>query len=365
MLPLVNDEYLKLQPYQPGKPVAETERELGITGAIKLASNENPYGPSPLAVKAIQQALSSLHDYPDGGQYYLKQALAKKHGVEPSMLLLGNGTNEVIDMVVRTFVRPEEHLLYTVPSFVIYKIVAGSNCKQVRDVPATPDFRHDLDALAKAVDGKTKMVFIDNPVNPTGTYVTRTQLEAFFTKIPDDLVVVMDEAYFEFATAADFPDGLDFLGKRHRLIVLRTFSKCYGLAGLRVGYGVAHAELVDFMNRGRQSFNVSNLAQVGAVAALQDHEHLHRTVTLNKSEMDRLVPRLLERGLGVTPSQANFVLVDFHRPAREVYDALLRLGVIIRPLAPYGLTTHARVSIGSAPQNDRLVASLDQVLGRK
>ena len=363
MLPLVNESYLDLEPYVAGKPLAEIERELGIRGAVKLASNENPYGPSPKAVAAIQRALSSVHDYPDGGGYYLHGALAKKHGVDPSCIVLGNGTNDVIDLVVRTFLRPDETMLFTQPSFVVFKMVARSLGRTVKVVPSAPDLKHDLRALAKAVDARTKLVFLDNPVNPTGTYVDRAALEAFFRDIPDDLLVVLDEAYFEFAVARDYPDGLDWLGKRKRLVVMRTFSKCYGLAGLRVGYGVADPELVDFMNRGRQAYNVNSLAQVGALAALEDDEHLEKTVRLNRVEMDRLVPLLRARGLDVTDSQANFVLVDFHRNAAEVCAAVRRRGVILCPLGQYGLPTCARVSIGSAPQNDKLLAALDATLG--
>jgi histidinol-phosphate aminotransferase len=203
MLPLVNDVYLTLQPYAPGKPVSETERELGISGAVKLASNENPYGPSPKAMAALAKALTSLADYPDGGAFYLKQALARKHGVGVESVIVGNGTNDNIEMAVKTFVRPDESMLYTQPSFVIFKLVAQSLGREVRVVPSTSDLKHDLKALACAADGRTKLVFLDNPINPTGRYVARAELEAFFAEVPDDLLVVMDEAYFEFAVAPD------------------------------------------------------------------------------------------------------------------------------------------------------------------
>ena len=363
MLPLVNEAFLTLQPYVPGKPVAETERELGITDVVKLASNENPYGPSPKAVAALGGALHDVAEYPDGGAYYLRQALARKHHVDVGDVVVGNGTNEIIEMVIRTFLRPDETMLYTQPSFVMYKIAAQAAGRQVKVVNARADLAHDLAALAKAVDACTKLVFLDNPINPTGRYTTKSELEAFFDDIPDDLLVVLDEAYIEYASAPDFPRAVDYLAKRERLLVSRTFSKCYGLAGLRVGYAVGNRELIEYMNRGRQPFNVSIPAQVAALAALSDQDHVEMSTRLNRREMDRLVPLLRARGLGVTDSQANFVLVDFHRDGEEIFNRLLREGVIVRPLRPYALQTSARITIGTQAQNDRLLSALDRVLG--
>lgn len=362
MLPLVNDAYRTLTPYVPGKPVSETERELGISGAIKLASNENPLGPSPKAVEAIRAALPRLHDYPDGGAFYFKRRLAEFLGVGAEQLILGNGTNEIIEMLVRTCVRPGETLLYGAHSFVIYKLCALSAGVTLREVPFK-DRHIDLVAMARAADEHTKLVFLDNPNNPTGSYFSAPQLDAFLDALPPSVVVVLDEAYFEYRTAEDCPNGLDYLAHRPRLMVLRTFSKAYGLAGLRVGYGVGHPDLVDYLNRGRQPFNVNSLAQVGAMAALDDQEHVQRAVQLNREQMAWLRPRLEQRGLSVAPSQANFVLVDFGRPAKEVFEALLREGVIIRPMAGYGLPNCARVTVGTGEQNERLLAALDRVLG--
>ncbi|MED5463056.1 MAG: histidinol-phosphate transaminase [Myxococcota bacterium] len=361
MLPLVNGEFETLTPYVPGKPVSETERELGITGVIKLASNENPLGPSPKAMEAVAAAIPSLHDYPDGGAFYLKQALADFHGVQPEQLVIGNGTNEVIEMVIRTCLRPDENLLYVQSSFIVYKLCTLSLGRSIKEVPLT-NHRYDLDAVADAIDERTKLVFIANPNNPTGTYVTRDELKTFLKKIPDHVLVVLDEAYFEYVTAEDFPNGLQYLSDRERLMVTRTFSKCYGLAGLRIGYGISHAPLIDYINRGRQPFNCNTLAQVAALAALKDTEHLRRSRELNASEMTRVTPQLEALGLGVTPSQANFLLVDFHRDAGEVFQKLMKLGVIVRPMGGYGLTTCARITLGTESQNDTLLRVLPEAL---
>ena len=362
MLPLVNDSFLTLKPYVPGKPISETERELGIRGCIKLASNENPYGPSPKAVEAIKGALAGLHDYPDGGAFYLRQALADKHRVDANQIIIGNGSNELLDMVVRTCVRPGENVLFANPSFIVYKLVPQASGLTVRDVPLTSDMRYDLPAIAKAVDERTKLVFVGNPNNPTGTYLTRAELDEFFARIPQDVIVVMDEAYCEYAVAPDYPNGLDYLSRRERVLVLRTFSKCYGLAGLRVGYGMGNTELVAMLNRCRQPFNVNSLALVGAIAALTDEEHVATTVRRNRSELTRLVSALRGRGLTVYDSQANFVLVDFKRDGEKLFSQMLKQGVIVRPVANYGLPTCLRITIGKPEQNDRLLETLDRVL---
>ncbi|MBI3178234.1 MAG: histidinol-phosphate transaminase [Deltaproteobacteria bacterium] len=361
MLPLVNDAYEHLDPYIPGKPVAETERELGISGVVKLASNENPLGPSPKAVAAIRAALAQLHDYPDGSAFYLKERLAKVHGVPPAQIVVGNGTNEIIELVVRTCMRPGENTVCATPAFIVYRLAPQAAGHEIRQVPLKA-MRYDLAAMAARANDKTKLVIIGNPNNPTGTYVTRQELEAFLAAIPAHVLVVMDEAYFEYVGAADYPNGLDYLKTRERLLVLRTFSKCYGLAGLRIGYGIGAPKLIDYLNRGRQPFNTNSLAQAGALAALDDAEHVARCVALNRKEMARLVPELRKRGLGVTDSVANFVLVDFGRDVREIFEKLLRQGVIVRPMVNYGLPTSARITIGTPEQNDRLMAALGRVL---
>jgi len=361
MSKLVNDAYLTLKPYIPGKPVSETERELGISGCVKLASNENPLGPSPKALAAIQEALPSLHDYPDGGAFYLKKKLSDFLGVEQEQILFGNGTNELLEMIIRTCMRPEDNIIYAQSSFIVYKLASMAIGAEIREVPLK-EMRYDLPAIAAAMDDQTKLIFIANPNNPTGTYITKEELDGFLDTIPDQVLVVMDEAYFEYVDAPDYPNGLDYLKKRKNILVTRTFSKCYGLAGLRIGYAVGDAELIDYLNRGRQPFNVNTLAQVGAIAALDDSEHLERTRTLNRSEMSRITPGIEELGCVVTPSQANFILVDFKRDVGPVFDAMLRLGVIVRPMVGYGLATSARVTMGTVEQNDKLLSVMAKVL---
>lgn len=359
---LVNDAFETLQPYVPGKPIDETERELGITGVVKLASNENPLGPSPLALEAIRKALPRLHEYPDGSCHALRQALARFHGVGHERLIFGNGTNEIIEMLIRTCVRPGEHMLYIAGSFLMYKLSAqGAGCP-LREVPLAPDMRYDLQAVADAADAQSKIVFLGNPDNPTGSAITRRELEGFLQRIPENLIVVLDEAYRQYVTADDYGDGVDYLDARERLVVLRTFSKAYGLAGVRVGYGMTTARLADYVNRGREPFNVNTVAQVAALAALADTDHVQRTCALNRQEMARVVPLLRTRGLRVWDSQGNFVLVDFGRDGQAMFRALLHRGVIVRPLPGYGLMTHARVSIGLPEENDKLLCALDEVL---
>ncbi len=355
MLKLANDSYDHLKPYVPGKPISETQRELGLERCIKLASNENPLGPSPKALAAATRALQHINDYPDGGAYALKQGLSRFLDVSSDMLIVGNGTNELIEMLIRTFIRPDENLLYIQGTFIAYRLCAEAAGVAIKDVG------NDLDAIIAAIDEKTKMVFIGNPNNPTGSYINKKDLEYFLGKVPCDVIVVLDEAYFEYATAPDYPNGLAFLSSHDRLVVTRTFSKCYGLAGLRVGYAVAQPELIDYLNRGRQPFNVSSIAQEAALAALDDQEHVKRSVAMNAQEMQRVVPALESRGLKVTPSQGNFVLVDFHQPAHDVFQKLLHQGVIVRPMAGYGFATSQRITLGTPEQNDMLLHAIDTV----
>lgn len=361
MRTLVRDAFLELKPYIPGKPVSETERELGIQGCIKLASNENPLGPSPRAVEAIQKAAATIHDYPDGGAFYLRRRLADYLGVAPDALIFGNGTNEVIEMIIRTFVRPDESVVFSEHAFIVYTLAsmaAGVSCKRV----PTKNLRADLNATLGCIDTTTKVIFVDNPNNPTGTYVSRSEVERFLKAVPEDVVVVLDEAYFEYPTADDYPNGLNYLAERERLLVLRTFSKAYGLAGVRVGYAVGHPTLIEFLNRGREPFNVNTLGQEAALAALDDTAHVEKSVTMNREELNRLYLALDERRLKYTPSQANFVLVDFEQDAQPIFEKLLRQGVIVRPVANYGLPHHVRITVGTPEQNTRLLSALDAVL---
>lgn len=366
-MPLVNDTYLTLVPYVPGKPIAETERELGISGVIKLASNENPLGPSPKAMQAMRDAVAGVHDYPDASAYYLKQTLVKKLDVTADMLIVGNGADDLIDMVSRACLRPGENIVYADPSFISYKMRAQQVGAAIKAVPLN-HMRYDLPAMARAIDAQTKLVFIANPNNPTGTYVTAHELDTFLQSVPRDVVVVIDEAYIEYVRAKDFPSSIDIARARPRTLVLRTLSKAYGLAGVRIGYGVGDKELIGYLERGRQPFNTSALAQAAAIAALGDTEHVEKSARMNASEMDRVVVELRNmrsntKPLTVWESQANFVMVDVHNNGPKVFEALLKQGVIVRPLANYGLLTHVRITIGTPGQNDKMLAAMRAVLG--
>jgi histidinol-phosphate aminotransferase len=349
-----------LEPYPPGKPIDELEREYGVVGSIKLASNENPLGPSPRALAALREALSQLHRYPDGGCFYLRRALARKYGLLPEATIIGNGSNEIIELVVRTFMREGDEAVMADQAFVIYRMVVQAHGGRAVCVPLR-NWTHDLEAIADSIGPATKVVFLANPNNPTGTIFFRRQWEEFLHAVRSNVVIVMDEAYAEFVADAEYPDSLAALQRPRPLIVLRTFSKIYGLAGLRVGYGIAHPELIDMMNRVRAPFNVSSLAQVAAMAALDDEEHVTRVRRLNREGLTYLCDAFTRLGLEVVPSWANFVLVRVGNAVR-IYEALLREGVIVRPVGFYGFPEHVRVTVGLAEENERLVATLARVL---
>ncbi len=353
-----------LIPYSPGKPVEEVERELGIKGAIKLASNENPLGPSPLALRALREALQEIHRYPDGGGYYLKRGLAARLGVTPDHLILGNGCNEVMELVARCFLMAGDEVVIADPAFVIYGMLAHlQGCDKVL-VPLK-EWTHDLKAMAKAVTPKTKMVFVGNPNNPTGTAVRPDEIESFMNAVPRDVIVVIDEAYIEYAPAELVPDLVSHIRQGRWMIVLRTFSKIYGLAGLRIGYGIAPPSMVELLDRARAPFNVNALAQRAALAALDDQHHVVSSRTVNDMGKAYLSHELARLGLHTPPSAANFLLVDVKRDGRAVAEALLRRGIIVRPLGGPYLTTHIRVSIGTPPENERFIDALRAVLRKE
>lgn len=357
---LVSATIEKLAAYEAGKPLEELARELGIADAIKLASNENPLGPSPNAVAAVQRAMADLHRYPDASTYRLREKLATKLGVNMDELLPGNGSNEILELVVRTFATHEHHIVFADPAFVVYRLAALAHGVPFTAVPLT-QLTHDLEAMAAAVTPRTRILFVANPNNPTGTYVGRQALAELLRNVPPEVVIVVDEAYFEYADAPDFPDAIQLRGLRERLIVTRTFSKIYGLAALRVGYAIAPAQLIDYMNRVRAPFNVSTLGQLAAIAALDDQDHVERGRALNLAERARLTAGLTRLGCAVAPSQGNFVYADLHRSARDLYDALLRRGVITRPVG--GLPNGLRITVGLAEENDRLLQAMEDALG--
>lgn len=358
---LISPHLTQLTPYQAGKPLEELERELGLTDAIKLASNENPLGPSPLALAAIRDHLETLHRYPDSHAYYLKEDLARHLGLTPQQLILGNGSDEVLDLLVRALVPPGGEVLSTTHTFLMYGLLTQAVGGVFRPVPLK-EMRVDLEAVARAVTPQTRLIILNNPNNPTGTAFRRREWEDFLAAIPTTATVVLDEAYIDFADDPQVPSCLDYLAEDRPLVGLRTFSKAYGLAGLRIGYGFGPSELMDYLNRLRMPFNVNRLAQVAARAALQDSVFLARTRELVLAGKDLLYRGLSRLGLTFIPSQANFVLIRVPQPGQEVYQAMLREGVIIRAMDAYGFPDYIRVNLGLPQENRRFLEALQKVL---
>jgi len=357
----VSSGIASLVPYPPGKPIEELERELGIKGSIKLASNENPLGPSKKAVEAVSKALANLHRYPDGSCFYLKEKLSSKLGVSGDSVIFGNGSNEIIELLIRTYLQTGDEAVMGDPSFAVYPLAIQAAGGKAVAVPLTKDFRHDLAAMAKAVTKKTRLVFIANPNNPTGTIVTHDEFKAFMDKMPPEVIVCVDEAYFEFVENAEFPKTIDFIREGRAVVALRTFSKIYGLAGLRVGYGVADKEITSYMHRVRQPFNVNSLAQAGAIAALDDDDHLQKTQKNNREGLKFLFVELGAIGYQCVPTQANFFLVKVG-DGLGVYQALLKKGVIVRPMASYNMPGYIRVTVGLPEENRRFIAAFAEVV---
>lgn len=357
----VADHIARLRAYVPGKPIADVQRELGLTDIIKLASNENPLGPSPRAIEAIRQAAGLVAEYPEGNAPALREAVASHMAMPPDTLVFGNGSDEVLHLLAQSFLTPGDEVVQGHPSFAMYELyVSQINAVSIK-VPLA-NYTHDLDAMADAVTPRTKMILVANPNNPTGTLVTQSQINAFLARVPEHVIVVFDEAYHEFSQHPDTPDVRPLILAGRNVVLLRTFSKAYGLAGLRVGYGIARPEIAEVLNRVRSPFNVNLIAQAAATAALGDHAHLQRTITLNSEGRAYFYAAFQHLNLDFIPSQANFVMVDTGRDSRAVFDALQRQGVIIRPGAGLGLPTHIRVSVGTMPQNQRFAAAFADVL---
>lgn len=351
----------KLSPYQPGKPIEELERELGISDIIKLASNENPLGCSPRVLTAIESGLSELALYPDGNGFVLKKALSDFYKRPIEEITLGNGSNDILELAARAFLRPGDEAVFSQHSFAVYPLVVQAVGARGISVPAQ-DYGHDLVAMAAAITDKTRMVFIANPNNPTGTWVDEGELDAFLMAVPEHVIVVLDEAYGEYVEPGELPDGMDFLARYANVIVSRTFSKAYGLAALRIGYAFAQADITNVLNRVRQPFNVNALALRAAVAALADQDFVRRSRALNREGMQQISQAMTALGLRCIPSKGNFLCIDMGREGLPVYQALLRQGVIVRPVANYELPHFLRVTIGSAAENERFIAALKQVL---
>jgi histidinol-phosphate aminotransferase len=351
------DYVLGVQPYVPGKPIEELERELGIANSIKLASNENPLGPSPSAIEAIRDSFSDLNRYPDGAGFYLKKGLAEKLSVAEDELILGNGSNELLEIAVRTFMQKGDEAVMAVPSFVVYSMAVqavGGKPVQIQ----LKNFIHDLDAMAAAITPRTKMIFIANPNNPTGSINTKDEFNRMMEKVPDSVLVVLDEAYYEYVTRPDYADSMKYLNSEKNILILRTFSKIYGLAGLRIGYGIAKKELLSDMNRLREPFNTNTIAQRAALAALNDSAHVSHSRNINESGKTYLYNELDSLGSKYVLTEANFlyILVD---KAIDVYERLLRAGVIIRPMGPNAI----RVTIGLPEENRRFIEAFRTLAG--
>lgn len=352
----------EIAPYQPGKPISELARELGLeeAGIIKLASNENPLGVSPRAQEAIRAVLADLARYPDGNGFELKQALTRRYGVDESCIVLGNGSNDVLELAARVFLCPGQEAVYSQHAFAVYPLAVQATGAHGVEVPAR-DFGHDLDAMRRAVTAKTRLIFIANPNNPTGTLVHPEGLEKFMASVPSDVVVVLDEAYNEYLEEAAKADSIGWLKRFPNLIVTRTFSKVYGLAGLRVGYAFAHAGVADLMNRVRQPFNVNSVALAAATAALEDHDFVRRSFELNRAGMRQITAGLKHLEIEFIPSYGNFVSFCVGDGA-AIFRKLLEMGVIVRPIASYGMPAHLRVTVGLESENARFVAALERAL---
>jgi histidinol-phosphate aminotransferase len=357
----------RLQPYQPGKPIEELEREYGVSDIVKLASNENALGPSPKALAAARDALAEMHRYPDGSAYGLRQALARHHDVAPAAITLGAGSNDVLDLIARAFLGPGREAVFSAHAFAVYPISTLATGATPVEAPANPPehsqpYGHDLQAMHAAIGERTRVVFVANPNNPTGNWLSMAEIERFLADVPPQVVVVLDEAYVEYAAGApDYQEGSALLRRYPNLIVTRTFSKAYALAGLRVGYGLSSPELADLLNRVRLPFNVNIPAQAAAVAALADAEHVARSVRQNAEGMEQLQRGLKALGLRWLPSAANFLCVQVGARAADVYEGLLRRGVIVRPVAGYKLPSFLRVSIGLPREIDKLLAALKEL----
>lgn len=350
-----------IKPYVPGKPIEELERELGITGSIKLASNENPVGPSPLALKAIREGLDEINRYPDGQCFYLRDALAQKLGIQPEEVLGGNGSNEIIELAVRTFLGEGDEAIMAHPSFQVYPIIVQAAGGKNIIVPLK-DFRHDLEAMASHITDRTKIIFIANPNNPTGTINTQAEMDIFLQRVPQGVLIVVDEAYHEYVTSPEYPQSLRYLREGQNILILRTFSKIYGLAGLRIGYGIAKAEILREMNKVRQPFSVNSLAQRAAIAALRDEEHVAASRRINEIGKRYLYKELEAMNFKYVPTEANFIYIILkEKNASWLYEELLRHGVIVRPMGKQEI----RVTIGLPEENKRFIEALKKVLGQE
>ncbi len=358
---LIREQLESIKPYIPGKPIEEVKRELGLDEVIKLASNENPFGPGKKAVEAIKSGAKKVSIYPDGNVHQLRRKLADKLSVKEDNLLFGNGSDEILVMLGQAFLEADDEIIMAETTFSEYEFSANIMGAKVRKVPLK-NYRHDLEAMAEVVSDKTKIVFVCNPNNPTGTIVTKEEIDNFLAEIPDDVLVVFDEAYQEFVISDDYPNSLDYLKERENIIILRTFSKAYGLSGLRIGYAIADSELIGYLDRVRQPFNANKIAQEAALAALDDKEHIEKTLSNNNQQRKYLIKEFSKLGLEYVPTQANFILVEVGRDANQLFKQLLHQGVIIRSMSSYDYQTKIRVTIGLEEENKKFIKEFKQVL---
>ena len=357
-----------LKPYLPGKPIEELERELGVTNTLKLASNENTMGPSPAAIAAMEDAINQVDLYPDGNGFVLKQKISEKFDVNANQIILGNGSNDVLDMIARTFLCEGREAIFSEYAFAVYPIATqavGATARIAKALDAAADenpYGHNLAAMAELITDKTSVIFIANPNNPTGTWLKSDELHRFIRNVPKHIIVVVDEAYCEYVESIEYPNALQWLDQFPNLIVTRTFSKAYGLAGLRIGYAACNEQIADLLNRVRHPFNVNTVSLLAATAALDDDAHLQKCVEMNTKGIKFWRAACQYRGLDYIPSVGNFITIDFEQDAMPIYEGLLREAVIVRPIANYGLPNHLRISISSPEDNQRCLDALDKVM---
>ncbi|MFC0323726.1 histidinol-phosphate transaminase [Gallibacterium melopsittaci] len=360
-LDVANPGVKQLSPYQAGKPTEELERELGIHNIVKLASNENPFGLSESAKQAILAELNQLTRYPDSNGFYFKQTVAQKFNLDPAQITLGNGSNDLLELIAHTFVSEGDEVIFSQYAFIVYPLVTQAINAKAVVIPAK-NWGHDLDAFLASITDKTKLIYIANPNNPTGTFLTADEIEQFLAKVPANIIVVLDEAYTEFTNEQERVPSFALQQKYSNLVVCRTLSKAYGLAGLRVGYAVSDPEIADLFNRVRQPFNCNSLALAAATAVINDEAFLQKVAENNRQGMQQLINFFEQQGLDYIPSKGNFITVDLKQPAQPIYNALLRKGVIVRPIAGYGMPNHLRISIGLPEENQAFINALTEVL---
>ncbi|MFC0309252.1 histidinol-phosphate transaminase [Gallibacterium trehalosifermentans] len=360
-LDVANPGVKQLSPYQAGKPTEELERELGIHNIVKLASNENPFGLSESAKQAILAELNQLTRYPDSNGFYFKQAVAQKFNLDPAQITLGNGSNDLLELIAHTFVSEGDEVIFSQYAFIVYPLVTQAINAKAVVIPAK-NWGHDLGAFLAHITNKTKLIYIANPNNPTGTFLTTDEIEQFLAKVPANIIVVLDEAYTEFTNEQERVPSFALQQKYANLVVCRTLSKAYGLAGLRIGYAVSNPEIADLFNRVRQPFNCNSLALAAATAVINDEAFLQKVAENNHQGMQQLINFFEQQGLDYIPSKGNFITVDLKQPAQPIYNALLHKGVIVRPIAGYGMPNHLRVSIGLPEENQAFINALTEVL---